>query len=233
MRLRWLPFIGSLMLLSGCGIRVLDPESETARLQTELVYFSFGIMVLVLLTVFGLMARFVSKYRDDGSNDYIPPQTEGNKKLEITWTVIPILIIIILAVPTIIITMNQSPNSEAMSKAEDSTGEEVQVRVEAKRYDWTFRYENGKTSDDLYLPEGATAVLTLRSKDVIHSFWVPSLGGKVDVLPHKDNVYEIEKVKKGVYMGKCAEFCGTYHTKMRFTTYVVSEKKYREWLEDG
>ncbi|SFJ76620.1 cytochrome c oxidase subunit 2 [Halobacillus dabanensis] len=232
MGIRWAPLIVLLMLVSGCGIRVLDPQSDTAKVQTELIYFSFGIMVLVLLTVFGLMARFVKKYRDDGSSDYLPTQTEGNKKLEITWTVIPILIVIILAVPTTIVTMNQSPNSEAISTAEDSTGEEVHVRVEAERFSWTFRYENGKTSEDLYLPEGATAVLTLRSKDVIHSFWVPSLGGKVDVLPHKDNVYEIENVEEGVYLGKCAEFCGTYHTKMRFTTHVVSEQEYREWLEN-
>lgn len=231
MGMRWMPFIAPLILLSGCGIRVLDPESETAKVQTELIYFSFGIMVLVLLTVFGLMARFVKKYRDDGSSDYLPPQTEGNKKLEITWTLIPILIVIILAVPTTIVTMNQSPNSEAIRTAEDSTGKEVNVRVEAERFSWTFRYENGKTSRDLFLPEGATVVLTLRSKDVIHSFWVPSLGGKVDVLPHKDNVYEIENVQEGVYLGKCAEFCGTYHTKMRFTTHVVSEQEYREWLE--
>jgi cytochrome c oxidase subunit II len=232
MGIRWMPLIALLMLMSGCGIRVLDPESETARIQTELIYFSFGIMLLVLLTVFGLMARFVKKYRDDGSSDHLPPQTEGNKKLEITWTAIPILIVIILAVPTTIVTMNQSPNSEAISSAEDSTGKEVHVRVEAERFSWTFRYENGKTSEDLYLPEGATVVLTLRSKDVIHSFWVPSLGGKVDVLPHKDNVYEIENVEEGVYLGKCAEYCGTYHTKMRFTTHVVSEQEYREWIEN-
>lgn len=231
MTFRKTPYIVLLLLLSGCDLRVLDPQSDTAGIQTNLIYFSFAIMVLVLLTVFALLAVFLNKYRDDGTKDGIPKQTKRNKKLEIAWTVIPILLLAILAVPTTIVTMNQSPNSESIHTPRDSTGNEVFVDVTAKRYSWTFRYENGKTSGDLYLPEGATVVLTLRSKDVIHSFWVPSLGGKVDVLPNKDNVYEIENVQEGEYMGKCAEFCGVNHAKMRFTTYVVPEDEYREWLE--
>ncbi|WP_079477560.1 cytochrome c oxidase subunit II [Halobacillus salinus] len=220
-----------LLFLSGCNLRVLDPQSDTAGIQTNLIYFSFAIMVLVLLTVFALLAVFLNKYRDDGSQEGIPKQTKRNKKLEIAWTVIPILLIAILAVPTTVVTMNQSPNSEAIHSPEDASPDEVFVDVQAKRYKWTFHYENGKTSSDLYLPEGASVVMTLKSEDVIHSFWVPSLGGKVDVLPNKENVYELENVKQGEYKGKCAEFCGTNHAKMRFTTYVVPEDEYREWLE--
>lgn len=225
-------YLFSLMgvFLSGCHIRVLNPKSDTAEAQSFLIYFSFGIMILVLLTVFSLLSRFVRKYRNRTGNHQALKHEEGNKKLEIVWTIIPVLLLAILAIPTVIVTYNQSPNQADQS---GDRREEVHINVTAEQYQWTFIYENGKTtSGELYLPSDKTIVLHLRSKDVIHSFWVPSIGGKVDVLPHKENTMKLENIESGVYQGKCAEFCGTNHTDMRFTTRVISSKQFLDWLDE-
>lgn len=219
-----------LFILPGCGLRVLDPASDSAKAQSDLIYFSFALMVVVSLTVFVLLAQFVYTYRDRGEHDSeIPKQTKGHRKLEITWTVIPILIITILAVPTYILSMEQSPNSQTVM---NNNGEKtIHVEVQAQQFEWNFVYENGKTTKDrLILPAGYTAVFHVISKDVIHSFWVPKLGGKVDALPDRMNVYRIEGLQKGKYLGKCAEFCGTYHTLMRFSVEIIDQKEFQEWL---
>ncbi|MGP4041125.1 cytochrome c oxidase subunit II [Gracilibacillus sp. D59] len=215
--------------LSACDIRVLNPKSETASTQTDLIYFSFMIMVIVLITVFAMLFQFVRKYRDKNNNNDIPEQIKGNKKLEWTWTIIPILLLTILAVPTVLATYSQSPNGKDYER--NSKDDTVHIQVEAEQFSWSFIYDNGKVSrDKLYLPKDKTIVFHLQSKDVIHSFWIPSLGGKVDVLPHKENTMEIKNMVEGTYQGKCAEFCGTNHTRMRFTTHVVSDNAFSSWL---
>ncbi|GAE94249.1 cytochrome c oxidase polypeptide II [Gracilibacillus boraciitolerans JCM 21714] len=167
-------FITTLIsLLSACDIRVLNPKSDTASTQTDLIHFSFLIMLLVLITVFVLLFLFVRKYRDISGRHDQPVQTKGNKKLEWTWTIIPIVLLTILAVPTVIVTYSQSPNSEAHEK---DTKDTVHIQVKAEQFSWSFVYDNGKVSqDELYLPSDKTIVFHLQSNDVIHSFWVPSL----------------------------------------------------------
>ncbi|MBP1948909.1 cytochrome c oxidase subunit II [Virgibacillus litoralis] len=216
------------LLLTGCEITVLNPNSETGNDQAFLIVFSFALMMIVMTVVVLLFARFVWKYREtDKNRGTIPDDVKGNKKLEITWTVLPVLLLVVLAVPTVAITYEQSPD-----KSVETQEKATHVEVTAQQFAWTFTYENGKeTINQLVIPEGETIVFHLKSKDVIHSFWVPELAGKTDVLPNKELIYEIKDAEIGTYAGKCAEFCGTQHAKMRFTTKVVSEESYNQWLK--
>src|SRR5699024_4366087 len=98
---------------------------------------------------------------------------------------------------------------------------------------WDFEYENGEEdTNKLVLPEGEPAIFHLKSEDVVHSFWIPELVGKVDLYPHETLTYRIENPEKGVYEGKCAQFCVAQHDNMMFDDEVVSEDEYEDYLDD-
>lgn len=217
------------LLLAGCGITVLDPKSSTGKEQAFLIWFGFGLMCIVVLTVFILFIRFVSKYRYTKEKEgHLPKDVKGNLKLELTWTILPIVLLAVLAVPTIAITYDQSPVTNGR---EEMKG--VHIHVKAEQFMWTFTHENGKeVKNKLVIPEEESIIFHLESKDVIHSFWIPALAGKVDVIPGKELVYEIENPEKGTYKGKCAEYCGLQHTDMTFNTEVVSKKVYKKYVEE-
>lgn len=216
-----------LVLLSGCNLRVLDPKSQMAQNQSFLIQFSFFLMMIVFATVIIMFVVVLRKYRKTEANkDFIPEDEKGNKFYEITWTALPVVLLIILAVPTIKITYEISANEAKVPP------DALHVNVTAQQYVWTFRYPNGKeTVDELVLPEDRPVVFHLRSKDVIHSFWVPKLGGKKDVIPGEERRLIVTPEEVGTYQGKCAEFCGQEHTKMRFDTEVLTQVDFQEWYQ--
>ncbi|WP_175559312.1 cytochrome c oxidase subunit II [Sediminibacillus albus] len=223
----------TMLIVGGCQIRTLDPHSQMADDQAFLIYFSFAIMTVVMLVVFSLLFRFTWKYKETEKNkEDVPEEINDNKRLEISWTLIPVVLLAILAVPTVMITYEISPQATGDSTSANNNDSANHVHVTAERFNWTFEYENGKQSKDLVLPVGKSIVLHLQSADVIHSFWVPELGGKQDVIPGKEILYEVTPGKTGNFLGKCAEFCGMDHALMRFDTEIVSEEKYRRWLLD-
>ena len=217
------------LFLTGCSITVLDPKSSTGKEQSFLIWFSFGLMSIVVLVVFILFIRFVFKYRYTKEKEgFIPKDVKGNLKLELTWTILPILLLAVLAVPTIVTTYDQSPVSDASEELEG-----VHVHVKAEQFKWTFTHENGKeVEDELVIPEGESIIFHLEAVDVIHSFWIPELAGKVDAIPGKEITYEIKNPEVGTYKGKCAEYCGIQHAQMTFETRVVSEDDYQKYLEE-
>ncbi|MCG3417885.1 cytochrome c oxidase subunit II [Oceanobacillus jordanicus] len=225
-RLLVMPF---LLLLTGCNIKVLDSRSDTANDQAFLIIYSFSLMLIVVLVVSILFIRFVFKYRyTEERKDNIPPDVKGNKWLETAWVIGPLLLLAILAVPTIMMTYDQSPVLSTESEQEGTS-----VQVTAEQFNWTFEHANGKTEQNrLVIPEGGTILLHLKSEDVIHSFWVPRLGGKVDVMPDRELVYEIKNPQIGTYEGKCAEYCGLGHTNMKFEAEVVSADEYASYLNE-
>ena len=142
------------------------------------------------------------------------------------YFIIPILLLVIIAVPTIATTYDLADESQK----EDS----INVNVTGKQFWWNFDYVNEgiQTSQDLYIPVDTRVYLNMISGDVIHSFWVPTLAGKMDVNPENENVMYIEAYEEGVYWGKCAEFCGDSHSLMDFKIVVVSEEEYDQWIEN-
>lgn len=217
-----------IIFLTGCNLRVLDPKSETARDQSFLIQFSFALMMIVFAIVIILFVWFLSKYRENDQNkDYIPADEKGSPWLEMTWTVIPFIMLAILAVPTVSITFEQSAQTES------TPTDAVLIEVTGQQFSWTFSYQNGvETVNNLRLPVDRPVEFTLRSEDIIHSFWIPNLGGKKDLIPGETRRMIVTPEETGTYLGKCAEFCGREHTKMRFTTTVMEESEYEQWLQE-
>ncbi|QHE53893.1 cytochrome c oxidase subunit II [Pontibacillus sp. HMF3514] len=216
-----------LLILSGCNMRVLDPKSQTAKGQSFLIQFSFALMMIVFTTVIVLFIWFVWKYRQTEENKHrIPEDEKGNRFFEITWTVLPIILLAVLAVPTIKITYEISASSSA------TPPNAVHIDVTAQQFSWTFEYQNGVVqTSELVIPKDRPVVFHLNSDDVIHSFWVPKLGGKMDVIPGKERRLIVTPDEIGTYQGKCAEFCGKEHSLMRFETIVKTQEDYKQWIQ--
>jgi cytochrome c oxidase subunit II len=217
------------LLLSGCQqprMSVLEPQGEAGQLQLDLVYLSIYIMVFVCVIVLAIFTYVLIRFRQKPGDNTIPKQVEGSTKLEILWTVVPIILLAILAVPTLKSTFTLAAKPP---KAEQP----VEVKVTAHQYWWEFEYpELGiKTAQELHIPTGKKVHLELTSTDVVHSFWVPSLAGKTDLIPGRKNTMWMKADKSGTYEGRCAELCGASHALMNF--HVVAEKpeEFQKWVK--
>ncbi len=224
-------------VLSGCGephLSTLQPAGEVAKQQYDLMLLSTAIMVGVILVVVVIFLYVIFKFRR--KDDKIPKQVEGNHKLEIIWTAIPILLLIILAVPTVASTFELG-NTEEMDR-EDTDA--VIVNVRANLYWWEFEYPNEKivTSQELVVPTDEKIYFNLKASDVKHSFWVPSAGGKLDTNTDNVNKFWLEFDSKkaeeagNIFYGKCAELCGPSHALMDFKVKAVSRDAYDNWIAD-
>ncbi len=221
------------LLLMGCGdptLSALIPQGEVADKQFQLMLISISIMILVLVVVFVLYAFVLLKFRKKKGDNSTPKQVEGNHMLELLWTVIPILLLIILAVPTVMRTFEFSADAKPASKSE------LSIKVTGHQYWWEFEYPKEEliTSQELVLPADTKVHVELSSADVIHSFWIPSLAGKTDTNPGDKNKnymwFETGSQTDVVYKGKCAELCGASHALMDFKVRVVSKEDYKNWV---
>ncbi|MCP8970280.1 cytochrome c oxidase subunit II [Ectobacillus ponti] len=222
------------LLLGGCGKAfqsTLIPQGEAAKMQYDLLILSTSIMVLVVLVVTAIFLYVIVRFRQrKGQENVIPKQVEGSHKLEVIWTVIPILLLLVLAVPTVTYTFKLADVSAANKKTLDE-GTSV-VDVTARLYWWEFAYKGEKiiTSQDLVIPAGKKVYLNLKGADIKHSFWVPSLAGKMDTNPDNANQMWIQADKAGTYNGFCAELCGPSHALMQFKVRVLNESEYKDWV---
>lgn len=228
--LRLLPMTLILLVLSGCGVAnlsTLDPKGPVAEMQLSLMTTSIYVMIFVILVVFAIFAYVLVKFRaKPGDEDKIPKQVAGNHTLEIIWTTIPILLLIIIAVPTVMQTF-------VLADTEPKEGEEgLKVKVTAHQFWWEFEYpEHGVTvGQDLYIPTNTKIAIDLESNDVIHAFWVPALGGKQDNVPGITNTMWLEADEAGIYIGKCAELCGAYHALMDFKVIALDPADFDNWM---
>lgn len=227
-----LGFLAVIFLLSGCfgneNLSALDPKGPQAQWIYDNMILSLYIMAFVTLVVFAIFFYIIAKFRrKEGDNEY-PKQVHGSTVLEITWTVIPILLLLVLFVPTIIGTFDFA-ESQAPEDVEDA----VYIDVTGHQYWWQFDYEEGFTAgQEVYIPTGERVYFTLNATDVIHSFWVPALGGKIDTVPGIENTLWLEADEPGTYMGKCAELCGPSHALMDFKLIALERDDYDQWVED-
>lgn len=210
-------------LLTGCD-GALDPRGDVAKDQYTLIGLSFFIMLAVLIVVFTIYFYVLIRFRKRKGQTGYPKQVEGNHKLEIVWTTIPFILVIILAVFTVAMTFEQD-----QLKAPD---EALNVKVIAHQFWWEFYYEDFdiRTAQDLVLPADAWVNVKLESADVIHSFWIPQLAGKMDTNPGLTNEMAFHTgTEIKVYKGKCAELCGASHALMDFKAVVVSAEDFEAW----
>lgn len=211
------------------------PASDNAVHIGDLWLGSWIAAGVVGILVWGLIGWAVLRYRRRAN--LLPRQNRYNLPMEIMYTIVPFVIIGVLFYFTVI------AQNRVLEREEDP---QVVVTVVGQKWSWTFNYKSadnpavgedvwfaGTIDDtpDLYLPVGQRVQFDLRSPDVIHSFWIPAFYQKMDVVPGRDNSFQVTPTKEGVFAGKCAELCGTYHSAMLFNVHVVSEAEYTEYLK--
>jgi cytochrome c oxidase subunit II len=217
----FLVMVLAVLALSGCdgheSLNVLDPSGSAGEKQLDLIRWSFFLMLGVFAIVITIYVYVLVRFRKRKGMERMPEQVHGNTKLEIIWTVIPMILLAILAVPTV-----KHSFDLAQTPPEPDT---IHVKVTAYQYWWEFEYpELGiKTAQELHIPVGPKVHLEIHGEDVLHSFWVPSLAGKMDVIPGRVHTMWIDAEKPGVYLGKCAELCGAGHALMNFRVYADTD----------
>jgi cytochrome c oxidase subunit 2 len=217
------------------GQNSLEPKGSSAQkidnLFTPIAIIAIivGILIIVATVYVGLKFRYKKGVNEN------PKQVHGNTRLEIGWTILPALLLAIIAVPTVatIFDLAQNPGPNAL-----------QVNVEGKQWWWQFSYPDAKvvTADEMVIPTGRDVFVHLRACDgtsdtpttcnVIHSFWVPELSGKKDVVPGQTNTLTLSADKPGTYLGQCAEYCGLSHANMRFRVIAKSPDDFQQWLSE-
>ena len=215
-----------------------DPKGPVAEKQLQLFNVLLWTMVAVFVLVEGALLYIVIRYRRRPGQPR-PPQIHGHTALEVTWTIIPTALILGLGIWSVftLFELDQPPTDQ---------GEILEVTVVGHQWYFEFEYPdadgNGKrvtTANELKIPVDRPINLTLESDDVLHSFWVPKLGGKVDVVPTRQNRLWlmadsdlIEQQLPATYYGQCAELCGLAHAQMRFRVTVMTEEGYQDWVRD-
>ncbi|MDD5370705.1 MAG: cytochrome c oxidase subunit II [Anaerolineaceae bacterium] len=215
-------------VLAGCagGQNMFNTASRISGQEAGLFRLVLIAGLIVFLIVDGGLLYIVIRDRQRKGDTAEPKQVYENRTAEVIWTGIPVALVISLFVITI--TTMQAVAIPAPSAAD------VNVTVIGHRWWWEFDYpELGiKTANELHMPAGANVHLTLQSVDVIHSFWVPQLSGKTDVVPGQTNTMWLTSDEPGTYMGHCAEFCGIQHANMNFNVIVDSKTDFASWVSD-
>ena len=208
---------------------IFAPVSTPAYLTRELTWIVLIITGAIFLVVAGLTVYAIMRFRrrqgDDGRE---PPQVYGSLQIELAWTVVPILIVVVLFLVTTryIFAIEGRP----------PVPETLEVTIVGHQWWWEIRYPKLGivTANELHVPVSDPAhptptFITLQSADVIHSFWIPQLAGKMDVIPNKTNRIWIDPQKPGGYVGQCAEFCGLQHAGMLLIVAVQSREDFARW----
>lgn len=230
------------VLLSGCGPEVtqpftsVTPQTEKADDIQNLYKITFWASLIVFIGVQAAIGYTALRFRR--RNEDRPEQVHGSRKLEIAWTIIPAVILLVLFIPTAQ-TIFDHANDEVMAVASPDS---FQIEVTGRQWWWEISYPNIPanpddpesepivTANEVLVPVGANVVFTLLSNNVIHSFWVPQLSGKMDIMPGHDNKLQFIAERPGVYWGECAEFCGGSHAWMRFKVKVVPQEDFDAWV---
>ncbi|HWI63989.1 MAG TPA: cytochrome c oxidase subunit II [Symbiobacteriaceae bacterium] len=217
-------------VLTGCAKALpqspWDTAGDVARQQMDLLklslWFAIGIGAVVTIALLFVVFRFRAK---SGDEKVVPKQVHGSHILEIAWTIIPIVILAIVGVPTV---------KTAFATRATRNPNDLQVKVIGHQWWWEFQYPQLgiTTANELYIPVGKDVQITLESADVIHSFWVPKLAGKMDVIPGRTNYMYFNAEREDEYYGQCAELCGTSHANMKFRVQAVATEKFDAWVAD-
>lgn len=231
------------LLLAGCATGRLDatkPVGQEARdidfLMRLSGWMAVGVGIFVAAAVFAIIVKFRAKPTDDP--DDLPPQIHGNRKAELTWTIIPTALLVFLTIFTL-------PTVFALA----DEGDGRTIKVEGQQWWWQFTYELDKdeikrynldqdgryeivTANDLVIRTGEKVNLEILSNDVIHSFWIPQLNGKKDAVPGRVHHWRISSDEPGIFYGECVEFCGLSHANMQMRTIVLTPEDFDRWMRE-
>jgi cytochrome c oxidase subunit 2 len=227
--------------------------TEQGTMAASLYPIIFAVAVVIFILVEGLLLLVILRGRNKGKPGELPTQTHGNNRLEIVWTAIPLLIVMVLF----------AASTMVLARVEDKSKEPAAVLdVLAFRFGWTFTYKEPGTFDkqsasyadagvtisstpaspssdqprdpaqDVVLPVGEPVLFRLHAADVIHSFYVPAFFFKRDAIPGRTNEFQVTIDEPGRYGGQCAEFCGLNHSQMFFNIRAVEPAEYEAWLAE-
>ena len=216
------------VLLSGCAgsPTFLNPASPVAHDVAGLYRIIVYMAAVVFVLVEGLLIYSIFRFRRRSDDRTEPPQSYGNPRLELIWTGTPVLLVATLFILTI--------RTMGAVAAPPAASTDIQLRIVGHQWWWEFDYPGlgVVTANELHLPAGAAVHATLDSVDVIHSFWIPQLSGKVDVIPGQTNTIWFQSDQPGEYHGQCAEFCGLNHANMRIRAVVETPAEFEAWVSN-
>jgi cytochrome c oxidase subunit II len=212
------------LALAGCTVNnanMLEPAGPQADAESQVFYVILILAIVIFSGVFAVLLYSIIRFRERPGSA-VPRQTFGHNALEIAWTVVPTLGLAALLAYTII---------TLFGPLAPPANPDMTVKVIGHQWWWEFRYQdqNIVTANELHIPQGKTVKLLLESNNVIHSFWVPAIAGKTDVIPGQHNTMWLEANKTGTYRGECTEFCGQQHAHMNFIVVVDSQPDYDAW----
>jgi len=216
------------LVLAACATgdpqTTLDPKGPFAAEIYKLFVPVMAAALFVFVVVEALIIVAVIRFRGR-EGDPLPPQIHGNTRLEILWTIIPALILIVILLFTF--------RTQAILASPPESPNAITVRVVGHQWWWEFDYPDlgVVTASELHIPVGETVKVELESVDVIHSFWVPHLAGKTDVIPGRVNRMWLRADEPGTYSGQCAEFCGLEHALMRFVVIAEPASTFNAWVQ--
>jgi len=202
----------------------VQPESPNASHTQSAYYLILGFTAAIFVLVEGLLVGLVWKYRSRGRARTVEgAQVAGHTRLELIWTVFPVLILAVIAA----FVFYELPSIDSAPAAADP----IHITVEGHQYYWQFDYPNGARSiGTMHVPSGAVVDLKVVSPDVIHSWWIPALGGKIQAIPGRTNHTWFQATRQGSFDGQCAELCGVFHASMLATVQSESQQAYRHYL---
>lgn len=228
-----LTVLALVLLLSGCAFdglqSALDPIGPVAKIQYDILLFTTILSLIVCLAVGIVLYTVVTRFRRKVGDSSLPDQGHGNPALEVGLIGVAVILTAIVAVPAVRANLNIgkhiSPSAE---------GNEVVINVIGYQWWWAFEYpELGiTTANEIYVPKDRKIIFNLKSADVLHSFWVPKIGGKMDLIPNQNNSLWLDTagVPAGVYYGQCAELCLGAHAYMRLRFIVAEDAVYESWV---
>jgi cytochrome c oxidase subunit 2 len=223
-------------LLAGCGSaggadneqNTLHPAGPAARKILNLFSPFFWVAVVIGSAVVAATFYVAIRFRERPGEPRNPVQVHGNPVLEVSWTIIPFLILAVMAVPTVATIFNLAKTPKGPDV--------VHVQVDARQWFWEYTYTDADnqfiTANEMHIPVDRPVFLTLTSNNVIHSFWVPELSGKKDVVPGHPNTLTIEASRPGTFLGQCAEYCGMSHANMRLRVIAQTASDYDKWIAE-
>ena len=230
------------LVATACGeshpLSTFDTAGENAEAINDLFIPVLVIASVILVAVFGAVGYFAVRFRakkDEAGNydDELPAQTHGNFRLEILWTILPAILLAVIAVFTLTLIFE-------LADVEAAPDAKIQ-RVDVVGQQWWWEYQihldddgipDIVTANELVIPVGEEVPLAITSRDVVHSFWIPRLNGKRDAVPGRTSEWELQAERPGRFAGQCTEFCGLSHGFMRMWTVAMTPDEFDAWAEN-
>ncbi|HLX33365.1 MAG TPA: cytochrome c oxidase subunit II [Gaiellaceae bacterium] len=206
------------------GFTPVQPESPNASHTQTAYYVILGFTSVIFVIVEGALVAFVVKYRSRGRARTVEgAQVYGHTRLELIWTVIPVLILAVIAA-VVFVELPKIANAPAAA-------DPIHITVEGHQFYWQFDYPNqARSIGTMYVPVGAVVELKVYSTDVIHSWWIPALGGKIQAIPGHPNSFWFQAENPGTYGGQCAELCGAFHSSMLASVVAEPRAQYDAYI---